>query len=128
MVDGKMIGAIAYGTWTGSDEVLLLTDFAVDPHDYPKLSKLVVMATASKEIQRVIERAFTRRLNRLTTAVYTNNAASMKYRSLFDLAAREPLKEGHFKYKLTYKSDAGRWTLDEALAEWKRRWGQKKES
>jgi hypothetical protein len=126
LVDGKLIGAVAYGTWTGPNEVLLLTDFAVEPHDYPKLSKLVVMAAASKEFQRIVERGFARRCRRLTTAVYSNRPVSMKYRGLFDLADRDKAPpESPFKHKLTYKSDAGRWTLDEALALWKQKWGHR---
>jgi hypothetical protein len=128
MVDDRMIGVIAYGMWTptaGGNEMLLLTDFAVEPHDYPKLSKLVVMATRSKEIQRLIERGNTRRLRRLTTAVFTNNPVSMKYRGLYDFTEREEQHGGVFRYKITYKADAGTWTLAEALETWKQRWGQR---
>lgn len=125
MVDDKMIGAICYGM-RKEDDLMLTTDLAVAPHDYPKLSKLVVMAAMSKEAQRINERGWACRIRTLQTAVFSNNPSSMKYRSLFAISKREELKddEAH-RFKLTYVANAGQWTLDEALDEWKKKWGQR---
>jgi len=129
LVDDKMIGVVASGLGVpgARGRYLLTTDFAVAPHDYPKLSKLVIMAATSTEHQRILERMWSARVREFQTAVYTNNAASMKYRGLFDLTERVEQDEGEsFKYKLVYRADLGKWTLDEALAIWKEKWGTRK--
>jgi len=128
-VDGKMIGALASGLRFPQqrDMFMLTTDLAVAPHDYPKLSKLVIMAAVSTEHQRLLERMWATRVRTFQTAVYTNNPASMKYRGLFDLVDRVELDETEeFKFKLVYRSDLGKWSLDEGLAIWKDKWGQRR--
>lgn len=128
LVDGKMVGVFCFGLWQpgSADRILLTTDFAVAPHDYPKLSKLVVMAALSTEAQLTVEQMFTRRCREIQTAVYSNSPVSMKYRGLMDLAAREEREGEPFKFKLSYEAEAGRWSLADALDEWKRRWGQRR--
>lgn len=129
VVDDKMIGVVASGLYVAGrrDTYMLVTDFAVAPHDYPKLSKLVIMAAVSTEHKRLLERMWASRVREFQTAVYTNNPASMKYRGLFDLTDRVDQDEGEqFKYKLVYRSEVGKWTLDEALTMWKQRWGTRK--
>jgi hypothetical protein len=125
-VDGKVVGVIAFAYFTAADRIALLADFAVSPHDYPRLSKLVVMAALSKEAQRICERAWARRVREVQTAVFTNKPASMKYRGLMKIREREELGEGDaFRFKITYQGQAGQWTLTEALETWKSKWGQK---
>jgi hypothetical protein len=106
----------------------LLSDFAVGPSIYPRLSKLVLMALLSVEARELYCDLMQRDVRGLVTAVFSDKPVSMKYRGLFDLLSRRPIKEAErerfgSKYVLVYGARPGRWTLHEALAEWQRRYG-----
>ena len=62
------------------DEIYLMSDFAVASSDYPKLSKLVVMAACSKEMQHLMQNAMSRPVRKIATTAFTQNPVSMKYR------------------------------------------------
>jgi hypothetical protein len=127
-IDGKMIGLIGLGSFKGPNMIMLMTDFAVPGTAYPRLSKLVVAAALSTEARMSMERSWTRSVRTMTSAVFTNNPVSMKYRGLFDIRNREELPPGeNFKYKITYESEAGRWSLAEALSTWLRTNGQRRD-
>lgn len=126
LCDGKLAGVFAFGAWMGVNTLFLMTDFAVSGTDYPRLSKLVVMAAMSQEAKDSIEQGWSRKCRVLQTTVFSQRPVSMKYRGLWDRTADEPVKDGAFAHKLTYKTAAGQWTLDEALAMWQEKWGNLK--
>lgn len=125
MVDGRMAGVFAFGSWVKPDVYTLMTDFALPRTRYKRLSKLIIAAAVSVEATRRMERSWTRRAHGVQTAVFTNRPMSMKYRGLWDLRERVDLpKTEKFKYKITYESGVNRWTLNEALQMWLKKWGE----
>jgi hypothetical protein len=114
IVDGKVIGAIAFSDaryTVASTYTYMMSDFAVRPTKYRRLSKLVLAAALSKEIKAYLEQVFSKRIDTIITTAFTEKAVSMKYRGLFDLYNR---KEG----MLNYTAEAGRWNLGEGLKWW----------
>ena len=122
--------------------VYLLSDFPVAPSDYPRLSKLVLYAALSVEAKRLMERLANVEITGLLTTAFAARPVSMKYRGLFTLQTRKPLdvkKEAWGQdipdddpyysqaWMLNYWSATGRWTLDEALTEWKKKHGKRVE-
>jgi hypothetical protein len=126
LVDGLLVGAFAVGAPKFDRySAYLLSDFAVAPTGYPRLSKLVLTAALSTEAQALMQRAASRRIRTVNTTAFTNKPVSMKYRGLFDLASRKPSPYPEFTTMLNYTSAAGRWTLAEGLEQWKTRHGQR---
>ncbi|MGW3563068.1 putative antirestriction adenine methyltransferase [Streptomyces sp. NPDC000941] len=121
---GRVLGvfAMAPSSYT-PDEAYLLSDFAVAPTDYPRLSKLIVLAATSSEARLLCQRAFSRRIRAVSTTAFSNNPVSMKYRGLLRLTKRGPSNEGGWKYQLQYQGAMGEHTLAEALEKWAKRWG-----
>ena len=132
VVDGKLVGAFAFSTastltsWDKHLEgpfIYMMSDFAVRPTAYPRLSKLVLTAALSHEAKLLAERVARRRVKSVVTTAFSQNPTSMKYRGLFDLLTRAPAAEGeHHKYKLNYGSGMGRWSLQEGLALWRKKY------
>lgn len=123
--EGRILGVIAASDsdWV-LDEIYLTSDFAVDSSDYPKLSKLVAMCARTVEYQQLMESMFSRKFRRLSTTAFTRRPVSMKYRGVLDLSKREDSEDPNFNYQLMYEGEIGSYTLDEALAEWRRKgWG-----
>lgn len=124
LVDGLLVGCFAFAGDSGSagadpSTIYLLSDFAVAPSDYKRLSKLVLYAAMSREAQLLAERLTRRRVRWLFTTAFTDNAVSMKYRGLFDLYRRKELAEdADTRYALNYQAKAGQWTLNEGLDAW----------
>ncbi|MFE5117721.1 hypothetical protein [Streptomyces sp. NPDC056669] len=121
---GRVLGvfALAPSSYT-PDEAYLLSDFAVAPTDYPRLSKLVVLAATSSEAQLMCQRAFSRRIRAVSTTAFSNNPVSMKYRGLLRLTKRGPSNEDGWKFQLQYQGAMGEHSLAEALEKWAKRWG-----
>ncbi len=127
----KLIGAFAMNKsfqqpGAAADTLYLLSDFAVAPTDYPRLSKLILHAALSHEAKIYAERTAGRRVRHLFTTAFTNNPVSMKYRGLFELHSRKetPADPDH-KFMLNYIALAGQWSLDEALSRWQKKHGAK---
>lgn len=122
--NGVSVGIRMHGA-THRPLLFLLSDFAVAPHDYPKLSKLVAMAALSVETHVLAERIKRHRFRGLATTAFTDRPVSMKYRGVFDLVQRidNDSKTSTAKYKLNYAAPFPRWTLAEAFAVWSERWG-----
>lgn len=103
--------------------VYLLSDFAVAPTDYPRLSKLVAMAAVSREVHQLIEGYTGRRYRGISTTAFTDKPVSMKYRGVLDLVHRAE-NDGHSgsgaKYALNYHAQLPRWDLAEAWERWHR--------
>lgn len=127
--EGRIIGAIAVlpGKFD-PDEIYLMSDFAVAASDYPKLSKLVVMAACSKELQHLMQNAMSRPIRKVATTAFTQKPVSMKYRSILSLSKRSDSADPDFAFELQYGGEVGRWTLTEAVAIWKEKWGQLKDA
>lgn len=114
LLDGKIIGAIAFssGKYSRSkSEAYMMTDLAIRPTKYKKLSKLILAAAVSEEVQEMLQRCLKMRVTDIVTTAFTEKSVSMKYRGLFKLDSR---KEG----RLNYSSKAGVWTLQEGLEWW----------
>lgn len=127
----KLIGAFALNKsfqqpGASADTLYLLSDFAVAPTDYPRLSKLVLHAALSHEARLYAERTAGRRVRHLFTTAFTNNPVSMKYRGLFELHSRkETPDDPDHKFMLNYTAPAGQWSLVEALTRWQKKHGAK---
>jgi len=111
----------------------LLSDFAVGPTDYPRLSRLVIMAMLSHEAKLLIERYDGQRRRSIVTTAFARNPVSMKYRGLLDLITRNEVTDSPDMpegkgYKLTYGGRLGRHSLAEALAEWSAKSGERKKA
>lgn len=143
VVDDRLVGVLAYSAaptvarWDRhlpTPAVYLLSDFPVSGTDYGRLSKLIVMASCSEEARLAMERYANKRYRSMVTTAFSANPASMKYRGVLRLLKRD---ENHAlseewareidptdpyygqRYQLQYGSEFGRWTLAEALADWK---------
>jgi hypothetical protein len=114
LAHGRLAGAMAFTLYSryGNDwcDAYLMTDFAVSSA-VPKLSKLVLAATLTKEVQTVLEQAACGRVQTIGTTAFTDKPVSMKYRGVYSLHSR---KEG----QLNYVGTAGKWTLEEAYQWW----------
>ncbi|MFF7586722.1 hypothetical protein ACFZCK_04415 [Kitasatospora purpeofusca] len=121
---GRIIGVFAMSPSTYTpDEVYLLSDFAVAPTDYPRLSKLIVLAATSAEAQLLCQRAFSRRVRAVSTTAFSNNPVSMKYRGLLRLTKRSPATDDAWKFQLQYQGAMGEHDLATAYSTWTTRWG-----
>lgn len=127
---GKLVGAYAYSTaetltssWGAhlpSPCVYLMSDFPVTGAN--KLAKLVLMASVSNEAKILAERAANARVRSVATTAFTQRPVSMKYRGVYKLIGRRDAEEDWYKFKLSYGSEMGRWSLEEALKEWQSRY------
>lgn len=130
LVDGKLVGAFAFSTgsnaFRGKREVYMMSDFAVAPTDYQRLSKLVLYAVLSRESQMLAQRLKNRKTTHVFTTAFTNRPVSMKYRGLFDVYNRKERGDDEpYRYHVNYIAPIGQWTLNEGLAEWKRKHSKK---
>ncbi len=130
-VDGKLIGAFAHSrgeyTIAGIEPPYLygMSDFPVSGTDYKRLSKLIVMASISKEAQEFYEMKYGTRIVSSVTTAFSRRPASMKYRGILKLCTSQKGKDG--EYILNYGGRFGEWTLDQALKEWKKNNKESKE-
>jgi hypothetical protein len=149
MADDKLVGVYAFSAsptlanWDkhiDTPTMYLLSDFPVAPTDYDRLAKLVLIAALSKESKMIAERIMRKRVRSLVTTAFSRNPVSMKYRGLFKLLTRKENKAFDEKwgqdidpsnryynqpYEINYGAALGQWTLQEGLAIWKRKHGQK---
>ena len=154
LVDGYLIGAWGI-TFPGSgaganfgntkrstNTVFVITDFAVNTSSYPRLSKLLLYALCSIESRQMIQNTFGKYCDQLLTVAITTRPMSMKYRGLFTLNKRQKhnstqpsttfteagaahgIDDDRY-LSLTYESPAGRWSLEDGLAEWCRKHGKR---
>jgi len=118
---GKIIGAFGYLPPKFGLDAYLMSDFAVAPSKWRRLSKLVVMAAISHEAQLLVQRALSKRVLGWATTAFTNNPTSAKYgRGIpgVKLTSRKPCDDGIHTYQLQYGGPLGQWTLAEALELW----------
>lgn len=115
LVDGCVIGAMGFSRPIGGIpcDAYLMTDLAIRPTRYDRLSKLVLAAMLSREVQLLLERSLTTRVRTIATTAFTKRAVSSKYRGLFDLHSRKEDPP-----RLNYIAHAGRWSLEDGLRWW----------
>jgi dsDNA-binding SOS-regulon protein len=120
LADGKLAGALGFvaSKYRSFADIYMITDLAVRPTCYPRLSKLIVAVALSTEVKLIVEQVFNMRIMTIGTSAFTDKAESMKYRGLLDLHSR---KEG----VLNYVGRAGKWTKEEALTWWMSKHSQK---
>ena len=83
----------------------------VNSERYRRLAKLLLLVTQTKEVRRLLEEKFLLELPTCRTMVFTDKPVSMKYRSLYKLARRDP-------GKLVYETDMGILNLEEVIPLW----------
>jgi hypothetical protein len=128
-VDGKLIGAFAFlPPKFDPATAYLMSDFPVSWSRYRRLAKLIVMAGMSREAQLLLQRSLSKRITGWSTTAFTDHPSSAKYgRGIPGVKLQkrtEPAADGHHRYQLQYGGPIGRWSCDEALAEWKRKHGK----
>lgn len=108
--------------------IYLMSDFAVSPTCEAKLSKLVLYCILSKEVRMIAEHLYGKRINLISTNVFSKNPVSMKYRGLFELASAKELERDEdgraTQYNLTYVAKPGKWTLKEGYEVWKQKYSK----
>lgn len=118
----ELLGALAFchpQKLVGDHDIYLLSDFPVTPTGYRRLSKLVTAVALSTEVRAVLEQFLNRRVRRIGTHAFTSKPVSMKYRGVLTLRHRRKA-DGDKPAALYYNGDAGRWSLEGALAWWTR--------
>lgn len=110
---GELIGAVGFAlSKYSNDGAYMMTDFAISPTLYKRLSKLVLAAVLSKEVQDILVQRFNTRIVKIQTTAFTKKPASMKYRGLFDVHNKK-------EDMINYEALAGRWSLEEGLRWWR---------
>jgi hypothetical protein len=126
--DRKLIGAFGFNKDNFDREgAYLISDFPVGWSRYKRLAKLIVMAAMSTETQQLIQRYWSHRKIHWATTAFSDNPTSAKYgRGVpgVKLASRKEAENGTHAWQLEYRGPLGAWTLDEALAMWRRSHGQ----
>lgn len=119
---GRLIGCFAYGAQTQigapKDQIYLLSDFPISWTKYKNIAKLIVMASMTVEAQQLIQRTLSRRINFIETTAFSNRPASMKYRGPMKLKYRGDGDDGYHQYRLQYRGEVGKLTLEEAFTKW----------
>ncbi|WP_367139382.1 hypothetical protein [Saccharothrix sp. HUAS TT1] len=124
---GRIIGAFGWLPPKYGLDAYLMSDFAVGPTRYKRLSKLVVMAAISAESQALVQRALSKRVVGWATTAFTDNPISAKYERGIPGVKRHSRKncdDGVHRYQLQYGGPLGQWTLAEALELWRKRHGK----
>lgn len=117
LLDGYLFGFLLFDIIRfGMDQdlstrgVYLLSDFII-AHPIAKLSKLVLLATRTRELQEILKAKFIQDVDFILTTAFTNKPVSMKYRGVYKLQKRG---EGF----LQYTTECGQITCKEAVQIW----------
>ena len=117
LLDGYLFGFLLFDVIRyGMDQekatcgVYLLSDFIIS-HPIKKLSKLLLLATTTKELQTLLKAKFVQAVNFILTTAFTDKPVSMKYRGIYKL-----MKRG--KGFLQYATPCGTITTEEAIKTW----------
>ena len=127
--DDKVIGGISADKATMDlntgylEPAFLLADFAVDGSDYKYLSKLVLYVTLSKEFELEMRTVTSRPIRSIQTVAFSKHTQSMKYRGLYEKYSSRKTKDPALPWANVYWSPTGRWSLQEGLADWIKRYG-----
>lgn len=115
-LDDYLIGCIIYSPEEYKKEgaettIYQLSDFVTGKHKYPRLSKLILLITQTKDIKALIDREFIQDTKVIRSTAFTEKTGSMKYRGIYEKTAN---KEGY----VNYDSPTGLYTLKQALTIW----------
>jgi len=116
-LDGYLFGFLLFDVIRyGMDQekatrgVYMLSDFII-ASPINKLSKLLLLATKTKELQEILRAKFIQAVDFILTTAFTDKPVSMKYRGVYDLMKRG---EGF----LQYTAESGKITTQEAVKIW----------
>jgi len=116
-LDGHLFGFLLFDVIRyGMDQdqatrgIYMLSDFVI-ASPIRRLSKLLLLATKTKELQEILKEKFIQSVEFILTTAFTEKPVSMKYRGVFDLMKRG---EGF----LQYRAPAGAITAAEAIDTW----------
>jgi len=132
-IDGKCAGLLIFKASkfgmkiegeVRDDTVYMLSDTPVTNEKYPRLSKLMLFAAMSKEVQHVLEAKSLEPVNWIVTTAFSKRPMSMKYRGVFKLVSRKERADG--TNVLNYAGPAGSVTLKQGFREWYRRFEEGK--
>jgi hypothetical protein len=117
LIDGYLFGFLLFDLIRyGMDQdkatrgVYVLSDFVV-ASPIKKLSKLLLLATKTKELQEILKSKLIQAVDFLLTTAFTDKPVSMKYRGVYDLQKRG-------KGFLQYTTPSGTITAAEAVRIW----------
>jgi hypothetical protein len=117
LLDGYLFGFLLFDIIRyGMDQdrstrgIYMLSDFVI-AHPTPRLSKLLLIATKTKELQEILKSKFVQKVDFILTTAFTDKPVSMKYRGVYKLEKRG---EGF----LQYTTDCGTITAKEAVKTW----------
>lgn len=96
--------------------VYMLSDFVIESR-IKRLSKLLLLATKSKEMQDLLKKKFIQGADFILTTAFTDKPVSMKYRGVYDL-----MKRG--KGFLQYTGKCGEITLQDAVKIWLKKYSK----
>jgi hypothetical protein len=119
LADNRVFGVLMFLTYSVKlkrpDEVYLMSDFVVPSTRHPRLAKLALLLSLTADMREIMEKAEIKRYRTVLTSVFTDKPVSMKYRGIYDLAKRS---DGFLNYRGTFAVT----TLQEALAQWKKKY------
>lgn len=128
-VDGKLIGILLFqdfakgmfkieGVNCSGEMIYMMADLAIASERHQRLSKLVLMASLSSEMQDELARRTIKDLKVNVTTAFSRNPVSMKYRGIMELYSRK--QQGEI-YKLNYFGRFGALTLADTMRTWFRK-------
>lgn len=125
-IDGKVAGLLLFqqptfgtvieGANRQCESIYMMTDLSVPSTNYPRLSKLILLAATSAEMRTALERRMIQEVRYNVTTAFSRHPSSMKYRGIFKLLSRKRQPDG--VYVLNYYGPMGHYTLKEALTRW----------
>lgn len=122
-LDKKIIGKLDFNLtkheWALPEpghQIYQRSDLAV-PSVEPRLAKLVLMLCQSHEVKQLIDETFKDDVRYAVTTAFSKHPVSMKYRGVYTLHKRLEDKDSG-GYRLNYYGELGLWSLDEAYAQW----------
>lgn len=120
-LDGYLFGFLLFDVIRyGMDQdratrgIYMLSDFVI-ASPVKRLSKLLLIATKTKELQQILKEKFIQAVEFILTTAFTDKPVSMKYRGVYNLMKRG---EGF----LQYTTPAGVITSEEAVKTWLRKY------
>lgn len=120
-LDGYLFGFLLFDVIRyGMDQdkatsgIYMLSDFVI-ASPIARLSKLLLMATRTRELQQILKEKFIQAVDFLLTTAFTDKPVSMKYRGIYKLIKRG---EGFLQYMIP----AGEITAEEAIRTWIRKY------
>jgi hypothetical protein len=118
-IDGLLFGFLVFViNKFATADIYLLADFVVPCERYPRLSKLLLLVSKSREVRLLLEVKYLRPIATILTTAFTDKPVSMKYRGPYKLHSR---KEG----RLNYIAETGQHNLKEVVPLWLKKYHKK---